>query len=57
MNDRADLMAHLAEEIDAGVITVEEANMFAQIPTPVDLIPLLGDNDLVNSCYEEYASA
>jgi len=57
MNDRADLMSHLAEEIELGNITIEEANTFARIPTPVDLIPLLGDDDLINSCYEEYLNA
>lgn len=56
MNDRSDLMAHLAEEIALGNITAQEANVFAGIPTPVDLIPLMPDNDLINGCYEEYAS-
>ena len=57
MNDRADLMSHLAEEIELGNITAQEANIFAGIPTAVDLIPLLGDDDLINSCYEEYVNA
>lgn len=56
MIDRSDLMAHLAEEIALGNITTEEANVAANIPTPVDLIPLWLDDDLINSCYEEYAN-
>jgi len=55
INDRSDLMSHLAEEIYNGRMTVEEANKLIGLK-PVDSLIKMTDDEVMN-CYMEYINA